>query len=212
MALQATHIRFAIEMRDKMFVSNLGEFIAGTVYPDSRYLTNTPRELTHPHDFMQWDLKKGDDFEKGWFLHLLCDKAQEEATLTLFPDIFSKEGKRYDEGWTKYTAIKMLQDFYELKNFDVRPYLSYLSHIKNPNGEDIERIKEHGRIFSDMYANQEKMTLEDYYPISKELGTSESVIAMLRKWIEEYRADPSMTERISKMYSMMSRLAREKLQ
>ncbi len=212
MALQATHIRFAIEMKDKCSPSNLEEFIAGTVYPDSRYVTNTPRELTHLHDFMEWDLNKIDDFKKGWFLHLLCDKVQEETTLKLFPDIFSKEGKQYDEGWAKYTVIKMLQDFYELENFDLKPYLPYLKHARNPNGEDIEKIKWHNQIFSDMYTEQEKIELEDHLPISRKLGASESVIESLKKWTENFRADTAIMEKIQRMYPEMIRLARERIQ
>lgn len=210
MALQATHIRFAIEMKDKCSPSNLEEFIAGTVYPDSRYVTNTPRELTHPHDFIKWDLKKIDDFKKGWFLHLLCDKVQGEATQALLPGIFLEVG-RYDEGWVKYTAIKILQDFYELKHFDLRPYLPYLKHARNPNGEDIEKIKWHNQIFFDTYVDQEKVELESHFPISKKLGTSEPVITMLKKWVMKYHEDETIMGGIAEMYPMMVRLAREKL-
>ncbi len=211
MALQATHIRFAIEMKDKCPPSDLGEFIAGTVYPDSRYITNTPREVTHPENFMEWDLGEADDFKKGWFLHLLCDEVQGEAALELFPHVFSKDGRQYDEGWIKYTAVKILQDFHELQYFDLKPYLPYLKRVRNPNGEDIEKIKWHNQIFLDMYAEQEKINLESHFPISRKLGTSEPVVEKLREWTERYRSDKEIMERVKKMYPMMVRLAREKL-
>lgn len=39
MALEGTHIRFALDVGDKYNIKDLGKYISGTLYPDSRYIT-----------------------------------------------------------------------------------------------------------------------------------------------------------------------------
>ena len=47
MALAATHIRLAIDMAGRYPIKRFSEFISGTIYPDSRWLTGIDRDLTH---------------------------------------------------------------------------------------------------------------------------------------------------------------------
>lgn len=39
MPLEATHIRFALDLLNKYKIKNIDQYIAGAVYPDSHYIT-----------------------------------------------------------------------------------------------------------------------------------------------------------------------------
>ena len=51
MALEATHMRFALDLKNKYQVRNIKKYIVGTIYPDSRYLSGIDRTLTHSENF-----------------------------------------------------------------------------------------------------------------------------------------------------------------
>ena len=68
MALQATHIKFALDLQAKYNVKNLEKYISGANYPDSRFLTGVGREKTHDLDSLEL---LDSDFKKGWHNHLI---------------------------------------------------------------------------------------------------------------------------------------------
>lgn len=39
MALEATHLRFALDLLPKLEVKDINDYLAGSIYPDSRYTT-----------------------------------------------------------------------------------------------------------------------------------------------------------------------------
>jgi hypothetical protein len=39
MALEASHIRFALDLKEKFKVNNVQKYVYGTTYPDTRVLT-----------------------------------------------------------------------------------------------------------------------------------------------------------------------------
>ena len=47
MSLQITHIRFALDLHKELNITSLDQYISGTIYPDSRYMTGIDRSLTH---------------------------------------------------------------------------------------------------------------------------------------------------------------------
>ncbi len=61
MSLEATHIRFALDLKDKYRVQAIEKYISGTTYPDSRYVTKIDRGLTHNDDILTPGFAK-DDF------------------------------------------------------------------------------------------------------------------------------------------------------
>lgn len=136
MALEVTHIRFALSLAEKLRIANKAEYITGTLYPDSRYPTKTARELTHPEDFIAWQLSNLDDFKKGWFAHLLCDKIQIEVFKEKFPYIFKAPIIQDDPMWIELTAIKVIEDLNDLQKIDVSASLPNLSYARAINGED----------------------------------------------------------------------------
>ena len=113
MALEATHIRFALDVKDEYNISSLEKYLSGTIYPDSRYITCSDRDLTHSDGLLSLDFAK-DDFRKGWYIHLVCDKVQaivkEESRV-------SSSNKTDD--WVLSTAIKNIQDIKDVQCFDI---------------------------------------------------------------------------------------------
>ena len=41
MALEATHIRFAYDLKEKYKITDLEKYISGLIYPDSRYIRSS---------------------------------------------------------------------------------------------------------------------------------------------------------------------------
>ena len=82
MALEATHIRFALDLKDKYQVKDLEKYISGTIYPDSRYVSEIGRELTHPKDYLDWDIFAVDDFKKGFEI---AGKGDDSIKVVLVP-------------------------------------------------------------------------------------------------------------------------------
>lgn len=88
MALEATHIRFAFDLKAIYGVQDIERYISGAIYPDSRYITGVDRLITHPEHYRDWDLKNINDFQKGWFAHLLADDIQREIIKEFLPQVF----------------------------------------------------------------------------------------------------------------------------
>ena len=142
MALASSHIRFAIDIQNKMGVTNVCDYVLGSIYPDSRYVTKIDRHLTHPLKEYQTDPTfKKDDFRKGWYTHLLCDDIQYALITELFPEVGESDSGEQDSKWVKRTSVKILQDIEDAKSFDIQKYLGCLSEARNPNREDIEKVK-----------------------------------------------------------------------
>lgn len=200
MSLEATHIRFALDLKDKYQVKDIEKYIAGAVYPDSRYITGIDRILTHPKDYEDWHWETADDFKKGWFIHLLVDKIQWQVTQEELPDLFQGDYGHDREIWVKHTAIKILQDIDDVKKFDIKQCLSYLEFIGNPNGEDIEKIKESYQVISRLYAEPNNIDINNYRELWEKFGIGTELIQKLIAQTNQYRANERMMTIISGLY------------
>jgi len=203
MALEATHIRFALDLKDKYKVSDIKKYVSGTVYPDSRYVTGIDRSLTHPEDFFNQDMIKLDDFKKGWFVHLLCDKVQYEVTQEKFPELLKLESGQGSAKWIYHTAIKNLLDINQAQEFDIKGCLSYLDYIESPNGEDREKLLEYNRIFQKMYADPAALSIEACYKMWKLFGIGDELADKVKSKTEEFQKDKNAMELISQIYPEM---------
>jgi hypothetical protein len=186
MALLATHIRFAVCLKDQVKISDLGKYISGTVYPDSRYLTGIDRNLTHYSDLENIAFST-DDFKKGWMVHYLCDKSQRTLMRKLFPEMH--KGKTEAEWWINFSALKNVHDAIILKDFDVKPYLEYLDYVENPSGEDVQKIKAFNKLIQEMYSNKNNISIDDCEKMWLDFGVEgdvvKAVIDMTRKFFED---------------------------
>ena len=201
MALEGTHLRLALDVKEKYQVSDLSKYLSGTIYPDSRYITAIDRNLTHPEDFMDDAFFQEDDFKKGWFVHLLCDKIQYNVTKQKFPNILANEDKF--EVWIDHSALKILQDIEDVKKFNIIECLTALDYIENPNGEDPEKLREYNRMFQKMYADPAKVDIEICCNMWKDLGVNSDYIDKIKKKAEEYGDNPEITSLILGVYEEM---------
>jgi hypothetical protein len=203
MALEATHIRFAIDLKDRFNVQNMERYISGTIYPDSRYVTGMDRMATHPEDYTDWDLKRADDFKKGWLVHLFADHIQWEITKELLPKVFEGSEGQGGERWIKHTAIKILQDLDDVRKFDIKSYLPYLRHVENPNGENVKMVERYNLLFLAMYADPATVNIDSCYEMWKAFGIGDELAEKIKFRAGVYLKDKAITETIHRIYPAM---------
>lgn len=207
MACQATHIKFALDLQNKYNIQDLNKFLSGVSYPDSRYVTNIGREMTH--DLSRVVLPKN-DFEKGWHNHLVCDLTQKDSINSLLPDDFNDVHRQNTHGsdlWIKRTVVKIIQEIEIYQTFDVQPYLSALDYVENHNGEDIGLLEKSNKIIQDIYGNKKNITLNDMLDLNRALGFSEELLEQIKKETEKIMADSRLVSIIQSLYPEMIELA-----
>lgn len=200
MALEATHIRFALALKDDYKVSNEGEYILGTSYPDSRFTTGISRDLTHGMNILDGNFAST-DFKKGWQAHEICDHIQHEAFRNFVPFLDEYKEDWNDEKWVDFTAVKIIQDILDRQSFNINKYLPYLENAKNPNGEDIEKIKIFNRLTYELYRTGIKMF--DYRRILIEIGVRKDRVIMSTQKVEELIKDKKLINDIKKVFPYM---------
>ena len=203
MALEATHIRFALDLKDKNKVSDIKKYLSGTVYPDSRYVSEIDRHLTHPEDFMDEGFIKNDDFRKGWAVHLLCDKIQVQITRDKLPEIFELETGQGSPRWIHHTALKILQDIDDVQKFDIKKYLPDLDYVEAPNGEDPKIVLRYNQIFQNMYKDPAKTNIDSCYEMWKLFGIGDELATKVKLQAEAYSKDKRIMDFIGQIYNLM---------
>jgi len=203
MALEASHIRFALDIKDKLGVIDLDKYISGSIYPDSRYVTGIERQLTHPKELLEKDIGKLSDFEKGWYTHLLYDKILKSYTTTALASLFADIGNTEVinmELWIRLTSLKILQDIDDIKKYDIKIYLPYLDYVQNANGEDINKLLNYNHYFQNMYAIPKQVSVESYYDMWRFLGVDSNFVRGIQKQTEIYQKNLRLHEFISTVY------------
>ena len=207
MALAATHIKFALDVKGKYHVQDMGRYLIGTIYPDSRYITGIKRELTHG-DYLLSSQFASDDFKKGWSVHFVCDKVFNKITDKDFSE-FLISGAPANFGtdwWINKTAIKILLDIEILKKIDIKQYLPMLNLVENPNGESIEDMRYSNSLTQKLYI-KEKVTIEDIGIMFLKLGIKKELIKGVVRKSTEYSTMPDFSIRINNLYESMLALA-----
>jgi hypothetical protein len=201
MALEGTHIRFAVDVKERYQVLSVDEYITGAMYPDSRYITKTERVLTHPKDFRDWDISKLPDFKKGWFTHLLCDELHLPLIRQKFPSLVSSPTIEQDsEEWIRLTAIKVLQDLDDVRKFDIVKYLPYLNFVTAYNREDRNLLLQYYGINRELYMQPEKLNLENYGTKLHKLGLTKELAGRVINKATEFSEDKAIMQSIPEMY------------
>jgi len=206
MALECTHIRFAVDVMAKFKVSDLDKYISGTVYPDSRYVTKTDRNLTHNEEFLGSNFIKDNDFRKGWVIHLLCDKVMNIIVKKTFPDLVGEKKGKIHQGndlWIKMTALKILLDLNDFEKFDLQKYIDCLNYLETPNGEDRKVMKEYNQVFIDLYKGKEKILIADAASMWQKLGIGEDSALKAKNKAEEFSRDKNLMKKITGVYDEM---------
>lgn len=202
MALEATHIRFALDTKNLFGVKDIKKHISGSIYPDSRYPTGIDRMLTHDDSQMAKTFWEHDDFRKGWAAHLLYDKIQFAVHAEWFKDIL-KEGNPEmtgEEDWIVRTALKILQDIDDLSHFNIKPHLEALNYIEAPNGEDENKVREYNRLFINIYQKAPDVSVEDLEQMWIDWNIPTEIAAKMRAKAHEIQKDERLMQLVSKIY------------
>jgi hypothetical protein len=158
MPLQASHIKFALELKDIFNVEDLGKYLAGVIYPDSRYFTGVDRHLTHDKKLIDHNFFAGNDFRKGWVSHLVADKAYDQEIGSIFPE----ESKNWDEEWYKInSAAKIVADLKAAKDLNFNELFPFFDLIENSNGENEFLMKKYIAATKDLYGKPD-LKVGDY--------------------------------------------------
>lgn len=197
MALDATHIKFALDIKKDLKVKNLSDYLSGTLYPDSRYFTNTKREKTHDGKIIK--AKNKDDFKKGLAVHLICDSVANEVMFQQFPKILLRE---HDADWHKnLTAIKLVQDALVLKKFDINKYLPLLRASQNPNGESKKDLNKYYNITKKVYKNS--FNFNNMKKLLVENGLDKKFVEKIINQTKVFFDDKKMIGVIDRVYNKM---------
>ncbi|MDD3007170.1 MAG: hypothetical protein PHX30_06365 [Candidatus Pacebacteria bacterium] len=197
MSLEATHIRFALAIKEDLRVLDLEKYVAGAIYPDTRYLTGVNRALTHDFGYFTGG-KKLTDFEKGWLVHIVGDKVFYEVIDDKFSELVLSEG--YQERWPIISAIKIIQDIADFLSFDFQSVSDYLDYYEIHFHEDERRVVEYNGIIRKMYEGKEKVIVEDALWMWKKLGMTSAELALLKKKLIELYEDEKLIADIGRNF------------
>jgi len=199
MALPATHIRFALDLIDYLPLASRQAYLAGTMYPDSRWLTGLGREATHADRHLERRFATS-DFRWGWHVHCRCDQIQATRMQESFPEL-----ARFDEGrrWVYGSALKMLQDNADLPAVDMARAMTGLTAVETPHNEDPERINVYYEGVRDIYAGKRQMGSEDYRRLWQMVGLSSERLDAIMDDMARIVEDRERLERLHDLFPRM---------
>jgi len=199
MALPATHIRFALDLIDYLPLTSRQAYLAGTMYPDSRWLTGLGREATHAQAHLQRRFATS-DFHWGWHVHCRCDQIQSTLMKQCFPEL-----RPFDEvrRWTYSSALKMLQDNADLPAVDMARAMTGLNAVETPHNEDPERINAYYEGVREIYAGKRQMGSEDYRRLWRMVGLSFERLDAIMRAMASIAANGGSVRRIQDLFPRM---------
>lgn len=195
MALQATHIRFALAIQSRFVIDAIPVYCSGAVYPDTRYVTGLAREHTHGPSSPQDPFADGlTDFERGWASHLLYDRLEgAEMRMLIPPQLGAVEQNGL--AWIEMTAMKIIEDMASVRAIGKDVFRLFdLALDVAPRGEDLHRIRKFYSITSEFYKTLG--TLEDYMMWAKNIGAADDVVSALRDRTAQMLNDDELSARI----------------
>jgi hypothetical protein len=193
MALELSHIRFALDLKEKMRVVDLKEYVSGSVYPDSRFVTGIDRKLSHP---LSDDFEHGDsDFRKGWYTHLALDLIQGNIFTGILGIPFSSIETGNDT-WVAFSAAKMIQDMNDFEKIDFDALKKDLVVVGLPNQESKKGVQNFYDLILGTYSKKDRMEVDDYRKFWMRLGNEEELCERLSKKCIELQGDKEIADKI----------------
>jgi hypothetical protein len=201
-ALEGTHIRFAVDTKDDFSVTETDKYIAGSIYPDSRYPTGVDRTLTHDDSQMKRVFWHNDDFRSGWAAHLLYDKIQFSVHTDWFKNLLKEENPEMtsEEDWVVRTALKILQDIDDVRQFDIKEHLNSLTYFETPNGENDGDVRKYNQLFIDIYTKAPNVSIEDLEQMWIDWSISTETASRMRVKSYEIMNDSKLMDKVRGIY------------
>lgn len=199
MALLATHVKFALDIRQRFALDSVEEYCAGAAYPDSRYVTGVERKRTHFEDSPKDPFVDGlTDFERGWAAHNFYDMKAGPfySELLLWP---KEDLKQFNHVWCFLTGLKVVEDMetYQRYGADIR-YLRAIGCVCRPMGEDAQKIDRYYRGLRELY--EVEPSLERYGKQLEGWGASEDVCGQVIESVKKIIADVRLKNSVSSIY------------
>lgn len=211
MALEATHLRFALDVRDDYHVADLSRYLSGAIYPDSRYVSGVDRVLTHPKAFSDIPLPTSDDFRKGWETHLIYDLLQGEVFSGMSESM--RGGVRQgDDVWRERTACKIIQNEIDFDFLKIAEILPCIGVIMTPFGERPELVKRYHDAVSEVFRDAENKGLRGHLPILDiiKLDVRQELVDDLLLRCDRIQNDADLMVGVSGIYDRTMRMYRER--
>lgn len=212
MALAATHIRFALDLKSEYDIKDIKKYLSGTIYPDSRYLSDIDRNLTHNNNVLAPEFAK-DDFKKGWQLHQICDMVQNKKRKELLPELTVPHDDEWNtKEWVLATVGKIIQDMNDMQSFNIQTYLNDLDeYIISPNNENVNDIKKYYQAIKKLYWGKKTTTLEDYGKMGLAIGLTKAHWKKIMPKLTEIQKNKKLVKRIGAIYPAMLKSHKEVL-
>jgi len=203
MPLDATHLRFALDVKYNFKIDNLLEYLSGSIYPDSRFISKIPRLATHNDKFLNPDFYFGNDFKTGWAVHLICDRLFDKI---VFQDFFSLVTDDFETDFARggrinLTTLKFLEDRLSFESF---PLLDFFppSPIKAYNQEDIRKLQRYYFLIKEAYCGSSDYLINRMF-LWRELGIAEEIVVKLKAKYLELNNNFEIMEKIKLIYPKM---------
>lgn len=199
MALEATHMRFALDLAMQYNIKDYSAFLSGTIYPDSRWISGVERKLTHSDRFLKREFADS-DFKAGWQIHCLCDKVQGQFFDEIMPKRKSEDRKAR---WVRLSSAKMVQDIDDVRQFALAQHLTSLEFVCTPNDEDAADVDRFNRIIQKTYHNGRAPHSSTYHTLWRNVGLSSSMATRLVDTMQRTLADRALVADIEAVYDGM---------
>jgi len=201
--MELTHVRFARDLKGRLGIEDESAYYAGTIYPDSRYMTKIDRHLTHAGASPQDPFVDGlTDFEKGWATHLMYDRLAHPQYVQLSPWPEEKAGPG-NRVWQFISAAKVVEDMqsYQAIDGDVAMILN-IDFDERPHNEDLSIMRAYAEIQKTLY--KQPPTLDHYRNFWVTLSSNVVVIEGVMKYVEEMLSNDALQENIRGIYAQCS--------
>jgi hypothetical protein len=120
----------------------------------------------------------------------------------MFEDILKNGNPEmtWEEDWIVRSALKIIQDKFDVVSFDIHKYLDGLDYVETPNGEDYELMKRYNRSYKNFYMKVPNVTVKDIEALWDEWNVSDENSKRIERMVHKMREDEHLLERIEKVY------------
>ena len=198
MALPATHLRFAVDLAGGFSIRSRPQYLSGTLYPDSRCLTGVDRRSSHSRACSRSDFVT-DDFTLGWYLHCRCDLIQTDLFTEQVPGL--ADLNEIDR-WIQLSALKMLQDREDMREFDLDGALAQLTHAPSVFGEDPQHVRAYLDLVRKTYGGRKRLDMQDYHELWIGVRLDPELAAAIIAEARRQADDANLIDRLRSIYPL----------